>query len=134
MRIQRERLEHHRRIARAHRHMVQVAPADQDAAAVWPLDAGDDAQQRRLARAARAEDREELPRVDVQRDAAQSLHRAESLVDVVDRQFHVLVVPPSPAPVSRRMSGRRRGRGRARPAGIATRAGSPRRRRGARYS
>jgi hypothetical protein len=55
-------------VARVRRAAGDVGPGELDAAAVGQLEAGDEAQRRRLARAGRAEQREELPARDVERD------------------------------------------------------------------
>ena len=63
--------------------------ADRDAARVRLLEAGDHAQQRRLARAARAEQRDELAGGDAQARAGDGPSAAERLLDAlgVDREI-----------------------------------------------
>ena len=75
MRKQRVVLEHHvdRPLVRQHRR--DVAAAEQDAALVGRLEAGKHPQQRGLAAAARAQQRKELARPDVER---KPVHRAET--------------------------------------------------------
>ena len=58
------------------------APVDQDLAGVRLIDAGDDLDQRRLARAVLAEQRVNLAGADVERDAAQRAHAGKALLEV----------------------------------------------------
>ena len=91
MRKQRVVLEHHvdRPLMRQHRR--DVAAAKQDAALVRRLEAGEHAQQRGLAAAARAQQRKELARPDVEREPVHRAEAAECLGDPLDaEQRHVV--------------------------------------------
>jgi hypothetical protein len=66
VREQRVVLEHEPDVALVGRQGHELAAPHLDAATVGPEEAGDDHQQRRLARAGRAEQREELPGPDVE--------------------------------------------------------------------
>ena len=57
---------------------------EEDATPVGPLETGEHAQQRRLAAAARAEQREELALLDVEGNAVDRLQRAEALRDAIE--------------------------------------------------
>src|SRR5581483_1981586 len=69
------------------------AAADDDAAAVHRHEAGDAFEKRGLAAAARADQRQELPRLDLDVDIEQRLHGAEALRDTLDRDADRLVHP-----------------------------------------
>jgi hypothetical protein len=71
VREQREALEHHRHAAVGRRQRGDVAPAHADAARVRRLEAGDEPQQRALARPGGPEDREQLAVRDRERQAGQ---------------------------------------------------------------
>src|SRR5262249_6867675 len=73
------------------RHAGDVAALDRDRARVRLLEPGDHAQQRRLAAAARAEERRQLPARHRQRDVVERGERAEALRDVEDGDSHQLV-------------------------------------------
>ncbi len=79
MRIEGEGLEHHRGVADADRDVGDVPAVEQNHAGIRPFDAGDDAQQRGLARAAGAQDGEKFTRLDGELGAAQRLDGAEAL-------------------------------------------------------
>ena len=66
------------------RQPVDPPAMDGDASGVWPLEAADDAQQRRLAAAAGAEQGDEGPRLDPQRDVVEGGRSAEALGDPGD--------------------------------------------------
>ena len=90
MRKQRVVLEHHvdRPLVRQHRR--DVAATEQDAALVGRLEAGKHSQQRGLAAAARAQQRKELTRPDVEREPVHRAETAECLGDPLDpEQRHV---------------------------------------------
>jgi len=63
---------------------IDPPAVDGDASGVWPLEATDDAQQRRLTAAAGAEQGDESPRLDPQRDVVESGRSAEALGDPAD--------------------------------------------------
>jgi hypothetical protein len=65
-----------------------VLAVEEDAAAVGDLESRDHAQQRGLARARGAEERHQLARLDVERDAVEGLERAEALGDVDHLDAH----------------------------------------------
>ena len=81
MREQRVALEHHVDRPPVRRHAGDVLAVEQDAALVGRLEAGEHAQQRGLAAAGRAEQREELALVDVERHAVDGGEAAEALGD-----------------------------------------------------
>ena len=68
VRVQRVALEDHRDVAMARREVGDVAPADRDLARGHLLEAGDRAEQRRLAAAGRPDERDELAVADLERD------------------------------------------------------------------
>ena len=70
------------------RRVGDVGAVQQDGAAVGRLQAGDDAQQRRLAAAAWAEQRGERAAGDVDRDVVERDEGAKALVDLVDLDRH----------------------------------------------
>src|SRR5690606_22945114 len=70
------------------RHVGHVPALDDDAALVRVLQARDDAQQRRLAAAARSEEGRQSARGDRDADVLESDEVAEPLVDVVDLDAH----------------------------------------------
>jgi hypothetical protein len=65
-----------------------VLARERDLARVGILEAGDDAQQRGLAAAARPEQRDEFARADLERDVAQGREFLEALRDVGDGDAH----------------------------------------------
>ena len=73
MRIERVGLEHHGDAALRGRHVVDQLAGDLQLAAGDLLEAGDRAQQRRLAAAGRADEDDELARLDVEIDAVQDV-------------------------------------------------------------
>ena len=85
---QRVMLEHEADIALLHGLVGSVLVAEIDRAAGRPLQPGDQAKQRRLARAGRPEKRYELARPDVERDLAQGREAVEFLAHIDDANFH----------------------------------------------
>ncbi len=93
MREQGVGLEHHVDRPQMRRHADHVLTVDQDAAAVRPLEARQQAQQGGLAAPRAAQQGEELATSDFEIDACHGLHRAEALghaVDFNDRAVHRL--------------------------------------------
>ncbi len=82
VRVERVALEHHGDVAIAGLEARDVAAVDRDRAAVGLLEAGDDPQRRRLARARGAQQREELARLDVEVQALERDDRTMGLDDV----------------------------------------------------
>jgi hypothetical protein len=80
-------------VAVLRREVGGVDALDRDRALVGVLEAGDDAQQRRLAAAARAEQRGEPTRRDVHRDVVEGDEVPEALVDVADLDAHEVIGP-----------------------------------------
>ena len=78
VRVERVVLEDHRDVALARRGEGHVGAVDEHAAGVGDLEAGDDAQRRRLAGAGRAEEGEELAGRDAEVDALQRARRCRS--------------------------------------------------------
>jgi hypothetical protein len=72
--------------------------ADRDRAGVGPLEPGDQAQQRRLAAAGRAEHRDQLAGRDVELDAGDRSRRAERLRDALEPDAHRARSAPGRAP------------------------------------
>ena len=68
---------------------AELDAVDLDLAFVWPLEPGHDHQQRRFARAGRADDADRLALADCQSDVAQDMHAsgaaAEAEVDAAHR-------------------------------------------------
>ena len=87
-------------------HRVDARAVDDDAAAVGPFEPGDGHQQRRFARARRADQADRLAAADCQTDAAQDMDSrralAEAEVDVgkFDRGFALRMTILSPADAS----------------------------------
>jgi hypothetical protein len=81
VRIERVALEHHRDVAVARREQRRVGAVEVHEPVGRGLEARNDAQRRRLARTGRPEQREELPRPDLQVDVAQHVRVAERLAD-----------------------------------------------------
>ena len=79
VRIEGEALEDHRHVAALDRDSCEVVPVDHERAGVRLLEAGDDAERRRLSGRARPEQDEELAVLDLQVDAAERVHRAVAL-------------------------------------------------------
>src|SRR5436309_1752185 len=86
VREQRVVLEDRVRVPRVRRHVGHVAAGKLDAAAVRPLEAGDEAEQRRLAGAGRPEEGEELALVDDEVHARHREDRAVALADALESQ------------------------------------------------
>ncbi len=86
MREQRVILKHHVDGALMRQHMRDVAPVQEDATFIRRLEAGEHAEQRGLATAARTEQREKLPGRDIERQPVDSAERAEILDDALDPQ------------------------------------------------
>ena len=81
-------LEHEADLALAHVAVGGVLSIEQDAALVGVFEAGDDPEQRGLAAAGRAQQRDQLARREVQRDAVERDEAAEGLADVLDFDAH----------------------------------------------
>ena len=81
-------LEHEADAAVAHRNVGRVLVAEIDVAAVGVFEAGDHAQDRRLAGARGAEQRDQLAALDVERDAVHGAERVEGLHDIVEADLH----------------------------------------------
>ena len=90
-------LEHEADLALLHRDAGGVLAVHDDAAGVGRLQPGDDAQQRRLAAARGAEQRDQFAVADVERHVAQRAEGVELLAEVADLDAHgrPLVVQPS---------------------------------------
>ena len=86
MRKQRVVLEHHVDRALVRQHMGDVLAVEQDAALVRRLEAGEHSQQRGLAAAAGAEQREKLAGPDVERQPVHRAEIAEFLADALDAE------------------------------------------------
>jgi hypothetical protein len=86
VRIERVALEHHRHVALARLLGGDVGAVHRHRAGAHRLQAGEDAQRRRLARARGAEQDEELARPDLEVDAVQHRRRAVALDDAL--QLH----------------------------------------------
>ncbi len=92
VRVQRVALEHHRQVALRGRQARDVAAVEDDAAGGQRLEPGDQAQQRGLAAARRADEHGELAAGDGQVDALDRLHVAELLLDALElEECHFLV-------------------------------------------
>ena len=83
-RVQRVGLEHHRDVAVLRLDAVDDAPGDLDRAAADALKPGEHCQQRRLAAARRADQRDELAGLGFEVDVVQHLDVAEALVQIAD--------------------------------------------------
>ena len=81
-------LEHEADISFLGRERRGVLAREEDLACVRGLEPGDDAQQRRLARAARAEERSERAALDVEGDVVERDEVAEALGDVANENGH----------------------------------------------
>src|SRR5438132_267999 len=81
-------------VAPRRRDVRHVTPADVHAAAIGLLEAGDEAQGRRLAGAARAEQHDELAARDVEAQAIHRLHGPEPLAHAREREVSHGVLPP----------------------------------------
>ena len=84
MRIERVGLEHHRHVAGARREVGDIALADEDGAVGDLLEAGDHPQQCRLAATRGADEHEELPIGDLERDVVDRGHVLEGLADMFE--------------------------------------------------
>ena len=82
MRIERIGLEHHREAALGRRHVDDVRAVDQDLPAGDVLEPGDQAQQRGLAAAGRADEDDELAVLDLEVDVLDDVDRPEGFADV----------------------------------------------------
>ena len=78
-------------VALLRRERRRVLAGEEDLAGVGRLEPGDDPEQRRLARAARPEERRERARLDVERDVVERDEVAEALRDVADENGHQAV-------------------------------------------
>ncbi len=85
---QRVVLEHDADAPLARRQRRDVVAADQHGARIRPLEPGEHAEQRGLARAGGAEQREELAARDIERDVVERLHRPEAAADAAKLQAH----------------------------------------------
>jgi hypothetical protein len=88
---QRVMLEHEADLALAHVDMGRVLAVEQHGAAVGHLEPGDDAQQRRLARPRRSEQRDQLAGADVEVEVVADDRLAEALVQVAHLDAHSLL-------------------------------------------
>ena len=79
-------LEHHAHVALGGRGEGEVLPAEPDRARFGQLEAGHHLEKRGLARAARAENGQKLPRLDAEIDAVECLNRPEGLADARERE------------------------------------------------
>ena len=95
--------------ALAHRHARGVLVAEQDAAGARHLEAGDEAQERRLARARRAEQRQELAGGDLEVETGNRRRRAEGLDQSLGGDRDGRVAPVAGLSAGGRRRGRRRG-------------------------
>ncbi len=86
VRKQRIALKHHVDGTPMRRHRRKVDPVEQDTAAIRPLEARDQAQQRGLAAAGRTEQREELALIDVERKLIDRGEGAEAFAQAFDPQ------------------------------------------------
>ncbi len=84
MRKQRVALEHRAHRARLRRPAGQILAVEQDAAAVRQIEAGDHAQQRRLAAAGGPEQREEFAGLDGEAHVVDGGEVAEAARDILD--------------------------------------------------
>jgi hypothetical protein len=100
-------LEHHAEMAPPGRYVADVAPAQQNLSGISVLQARDDAQQRRLAGAARAEEGEELAGLDRERDVVSGDRPAEPLADAAqleDRLRHQPRIASSVVSIAKRIA------------------------------
>ena len=81
-------LEHEADLTLAHVGVGGVLAMEEDVARIGHLQAGDDAEQRRLARARRPEQRHQLAGRDVEVEVVADDRRAEALVEVADFDAH----------------------------------------------
>ena len=88
---QRVVLEHEADAPLLHGEARRVQRVEVDGAAMRRVEAGDHAQQRRLARTRRAEQRDELAPGDVERDVAQGRVRAEIQLHALDADPNALL-------------------------------------------
>ena len=93
VRIERVVLEHHGDVAFLRRHVVDALGADTDLAAADLFQAGDHAQERRLAAARRANERRYLTARKIHRNAEQRLETAITRVDVGQLQHQAASAP-----------------------------------------
>ena len=102
-----EELEHDADVAAAHAGQLVLALAgdllagEHDLAVVGGVEAGDEVEQRRLAAARRAHDRDELAGAEVEVDAAQGPHRRELRLERLAHAAPRTVTPVARPPVSR---------------------------------
>ena len=87
VRVERVGLEHHRDAAARGRHVVHHLAVDLHRAAGDVLQPGDQAEQRRLSAAGRADEDDELAGMDVEVDALDDMHGAKRLGDGVEVDF-----------------------------------------------
>ena len=84
-------LEHEADVSLLRRERSRVLAGEQDLALIGGLEPGDDPEQRRLSRAARAEERGQRARLDVERDVVERDEVAEPLRDVANQNGHQAV-------------------------------------------
>jgi hypothetical protein len=87
VRIERVLLEHEGDVAQRRRGGADVLAADEDPTLVRPLEAGDEAQRRRLAGTARPEQDDELARGDVEREIVHGRGRAEAFSHAIEAKL-----------------------------------------------
>ena len=90
------RLEDHPHVALVRGHARQVAAVDDDPPRVGPVEAGHEAQRRRLAAAARAEERYELALLEREVDALQRDDRPEGAVQALELEVRHPPYLPTP--------------------------------------
>ena len=88
MREQAVGLEHHAHVAPAGRHVGDVAAIEQDAAGIQPLQPGERAQRRGLAAARGAEQRDQLARRQIERQAVERADLAEAATQLDELDAH----------------------------------------------
>ena len=101
---QRVVLEHEADVALAGAVAQRILAVDPHFAGIRPVEAGDDPQQRGLARTGRTEQRQQFALADLQVDIVERGERAELLDDVPDFNGHVVSSPAGFVASSRRRS------------------------------
>ncbi|MNL46428.1 hypothetical protein D3C87_1691370 [compost metagenome] len=81
-------LEHEADVALLHGLLRGIVVAEEDRAVGRAFEAGNQPQKRRLARAGRAQERDQLARADVERDVVERRKAAEFLAYVLNADFH----------------------------------------------
>jgi hypothetical protein len=92
VREERVGLEHHAHVAAVHRHARQVALAEEQPTGGRRLEAGDDAQQRRLAAARGPDEAHQRAAGDAQVDVVQGHGGAEALAEALDDEVRTRTV------------------------------------------